>query len=198
VSLHSRFARRSLAVSLCLGWLLLPAVSSSAETRHHIWFGLGYTKLLSNDVKDDALGIDFSNAANGVLAYRYTLNQAFDLTLDSRGTASTDKVGGVDLNLLNSFFGPGLRWHPATGGARLYAQANFFFISESVEAEQGGVKVSGSESGTGFGLSGGVDIPMTPLLSLPIEVNYNYGKPADDVSGFGATIGLSFNFGQMP
>ena len=198
MSFTSRIAKRSLVVSACIGWLVLTAGSASAETRHHITIGAGYTKLLSDDVKDDSLGVDFSNAANGVLAYRYSLNSAFDLTIDSRGTASSQTVAGVDLWLLNSFFGPGVRWNPPIGGARLYVQGNFFLVSEEIQAEQGGVKVSSSESGTGFGLSGGVDIPLTSLLSLPLEANYNYADPADNVSGFGFTIALAFNFGQMP
>jgi hypothetical protein len=198
VSFTSRIARLSLVVSACIGWLVLTAGSASAEARHHITIGAGYTKLLSDDVKDDSIGVDFSNAANGVLAYRYTLNSAIDLTIDSRGTASNQTVQGVDLWLLNSFFGPGVRWNPAIGGARVYLQGNFFLVSEEIEAEQGGVRVSSSESGTGFGIAGGVDIPLSSLLSLPLEANYNYAKPADDVSGFGFTIALAFNFGQMP
>jgi opacity protein-like surface antigen len=187
-----------LVVSLCLGWLVLATGLASADTRHHITIGLGYTKLPSSDLKDDALGMDFSNAANGVLAYRYTLNPAIDLTLDSRGTASSETLNGADLWLLNSFFGPGVRWHPMTGTSRLYLQGNFFLVSEQIDIEQNGVTVSSSESGTGFGLAGGVDIPLSRLLSLPLEANYTYGKPADDVSGFGLTIGLAFNFGVMP
>jgi len=207
VSFTSRSARLSLVVSACIGWLVLTAGSASAETRHHITIGAGYTKLLSDDVKDDAIGVDFSNAANGVFAYRYTLNSAIDLTIDSRGTASTQAARGtvsnqtaqgVDLWLLNSFFGPGVRWHPATGGARLYLQGNVFLVSEEIEAEQSGVKFSSSESGAGFGIAGGLDIPLSTLLSLPLEVNYNSAKPADDVSGLGFTIALAFNFGKMP
>ena len=76
-------------------------------------------------------------------------------------------------------------------------QANFFLVSESLEAEVGGVKTSTDENAAGFGISGGVDIRASNLLSIPIEVNYMYGKPADDISGIGANIGLTFNFGQL-
>ena len=192
-----RFTRFSLVVSACIAWLVLGSGLASAQTRHHITIGLGYSKLTSNDIKDDAFGIDFSNAGNGVFAYRYTLNPTIDLTVDTRGTASTDSQQGVDLWLLNSFFGPGVRWNPAVGGARLYLQGNFFFSNEEVEIQQGGATLSASEGGTGFGLFGGVDIPLSNLLSMPLEVNYIYAKPADDVSGVGVTIGLTFNFGQM-
>jgi hypothetical protein len=70
-------------------------------------------------------------------------------------------------------------------------------VSESIEFEQAGVKVSEDENGVGFGISSGVDIRAGNLLSVPIEVNYMYGKPADDISGIGANIGLTFNFGKL-
>lgn len=67
----------------------------------------------------------------------------------------------------------------------------------TIEAEQGGVSISSSESGTGFGIFGGVDIPLTTLLSLPLEANYMYAKPSDDVSGFGFSVALAFNWGAF-
>src|SRR5262245_18423817 len=186
----------TLALALLTAAATLAPRSAIADTRHHITLGLGYSKLPSDDLKDDVLGIDFSNAGNGILSYRYSLNSAWDLCLDSRGTISTDSQSGVDLTLMNSFFGPGERWN-APGVARLFGQANFFFSSESAEAEQGGVKVSADESGTGFGIFGGLDFPVCALLSIPVELGYIYSKPADDISGFGATVGLTFNFGVM-
>jgi hypothetical protein len=191
-----RTQRAMFALAILNAVMIVAPGFSIADTRHHITLGLGYSKLSSEDLKDDALGIDFSNAANGILAYRYSLNSAWDLCLDSRGTVSTDTQSGVDLTLLNSFFGPGVRWN-APGTARFFGQANFFFVSESGEAEQGGVKLSFSESGTGFGVFGGLDFPVSALLSIPVEVGYIYAKPADDVSGFGASVGLTFNFGAM-
>lgn len=191
---RARWATPALAL-LAAAATLAPR-SAIADTRHHITLGLGYSNLPSDDLKDDSIGIDFSNAGNGVLSYRYSLNSAWDVCLDSRGTVSTDSQSGVDLTLLNSFFGPGLRWN-APGTARFFGQASFFLVSESAEAEQGGFKISSSESGTGFGVFGGLDFPVSRLLSIPVEVGYIYAKPADDVSGFGATVGLTFNFGEM-
>ena len=83
-------------------------------------------------------------------------------------------------------------------GIRPFIQANIFLVNEKAEVEQGGFKVSGSDSGAGFGISAGVDIPASKLLSIPIEADYMYGKPSDDVSGIGVNVGLTFNFGQMP
>ncbi len=184
------------ALALLAAAATLAPRSAIADTRHHITLGLGYSKLPSNDLKDETIGIDFSNAGNGVLSYRYSLNSAWDLCLDSRGTVSTDSQAGVDLTLLNSFFGPGVRWN-APGTMRFFGQASAFLVSENAEAEQGGVKVSSSKSGGGFGVFGGLDFTVSKLLSIPVELGYIYAKPADDVSGFGATVGLSFNFGEM-
>ena len=191
---RARWAIPALAL-LAVAATLAPR-SAIADTRHHITLGLGYSKLPSDDLKDDALGIDFSNAGNGVLSYRYSLNSTWDLCLDSRGTVSTDSQSGVDLTLLNSYFGPGLRWN-APGTARFFGQASFFYASESAEAEQGGVKISSSDGGAGFGVFGGLDFPVSQLLSIPVELGYIYAKPADDVSGFGGTGGLSFNSGVI-
>ena len=191
---RARWATPALAL-LTAAAMLVPG-SAIADTRHHITLGLGYSKLPSDDLKDDTIGIDFTNAGNGVLSYRYSLNSGWDLCLDSRGTISTDSQSGVDLTLMNSYFGPGVRWN-APGAARFFGQASFFFVSESAEAEQGGIRISSSDSGTGFGLFGGLDFPVSRLLSIPVELGYIYAKPADDVSGFGATVGLSFNFGEM-
>jgi len=191
----------TLTLALLAAAATLAPRSAIAATRHHITLGLGYSKLPSDDLKDESLGIDFSNAGNGVLSYRYSLNSTWDLCLDSRGTVSTDSATpdsarAVDLTLLNSYFGPGVRWN-APGAAHFFGQASLFLVSENAEFEQGGVKFSSSQSGAGFGVFGGVDFPVGKLLSIPVEVGYIYANPADNISGYGATVGLSFNFGEM-
>jgi opacity protein-like surface antigen len=171
---------------------------ASAENRkHHLGFALGYEKHLSDDLKDESIGLDYTDAGYGAIAYRLSVLSNLDVTLDARGTTHSDNFNGVDLTLSTGFFGPGLRLIAPNEGLRPYMQVNFFLVSESIEAEQGGTKVSSDESGSGFGISGGVDIHASNLLSLPIEVNYMYGKPADDISGIGANIGLTFNFGKL-
>ena len=188
----------SAAIVLATMVLGSPAIAAAPEgpTRHHIVLDLGYTKLLSHDLKDDVLGIDFTNAANATLEYRLSLTPMVDLAIDSRATASTDNTGGVDVTLTNSYFGPGVRMN-GSGSIRPYGQANFYLVSEHVELKQGGVTISGDESGVGFGLAGGIDIPLSGLLSLPLELHYLNAKPQDDVSGVGFSVGLEFNFGAM-
>ena len=194
------FLRPPGGVSLVLatmvaGALLAPAVATAA-TRHHIGLSLGYTKLLSDELKDEAAGIDFTNAGNGILGYRFSLTPMIDLCIESRATVSTDSEAGVDLTLTNSYVGPGVRVN-GTGVGHPFGQVSVLFASEEFEAEQGGLKISGSESGVGFAVAGGVDMPVSPLLSVPIELHYLYAKPEDDVSGLGLSVGLTFNFGLM-
>ena len=76
-------------------------------------------------------------------------------------------------------------------------QASFFLVSEEVEFEYQDVTVSADDSGIGFGVFAGVDIRASNLISIPIQGEFVYAKPEDDVSGIGATIGITFNFGQL-
>jgi hypothetical protein len=193
----SRSTRRLLQLT-AFAWVAGAAtllVSPAHAQRHHISLGLGYTKHLSDDLKDASIGMDFTNAGNGGLGYRYSVNKKVDVTIDSDATVSMDTTNGVDLTLTNSFFGPGVRYNLSESGVRPFLQANLYWVSESIEAEQGGVTVSSSESGAGFGLAGGVDISASRLISFPVKVHYLYGQPADDVSGIGFNVAIAFNFG---
>jgi len=196
----SAFHRRSWVTASVLALIVLfvlPGAGRAENHKHHLGFALGYEKHLSDDLKDESIGIDYTDAGYGALAYRLSVLSNLDVTLDARGTTHSDNIGGVDLTLSTGFFGPGIRLISPNEGLRPYVQANFFLVSESIESEQAGVKISGDESGVGFGISSGVDIRVSNLLSVPIEMNYMYGKPADDISGIGANIGLTFNFGHL-
>jgi hypothetical protein len=177
---------------------LMAANPAQAENKkHHITLALGYEKLLSDDLKDDVSGVDFTSNGYGATAYRYSIQRNVDLTLDARGTTSSQTIGGFDFTLTNTFFGPGVRVVSPNEGMRPYVQANFFLVREELQQESGGVTVSAHDSSAGFGISGGVDIRGGNLLSIPIEVNYMYGKPSDDVSGIGVNAGITFNFGIL-
>jgi hypothetical protein len=189
-------SRFSLLILLLAGFLL-SGHAQAANKMHHITLALGYEKHLSDDLKDESNGIDFTDCGYGALAYRISLARNLDLTADFRGTTHSDTFGGVDLTLTNSFFGPGIRIVSPNEGMRPYVQANFLFVREQIETESGGVTVTAHENGAGFGVCGGVDIRAGNLLSIPIEVNYMYGKPEDDISGVGINAGLTFNFGAL-
>ena len=194
-SLSRFFAKTAVLAIVACGSIL--AIPAAAQTRHHISFGLGYTKHLSDNLKDQGSGLDMTNAANGGIAYRYSLTPQFDLSLDSDATASIDEVAGVDFTLTNSFVGPGIRWNaPSSSSVRPFLQGNVYLVNENIELKQGGVKVSTSESSAGFGLKGGIDVTASRLLSFPLSIQYLYGKPADDVSGFGMNVAIAFNFGS--
>lgn len=182
------------AVALVL-LLALPGSGRAENHKHHLGFALGYEKHLSDDLK--VAGLDFTDAGYGAIAYRLSVLPNLDLTADLRGTVHTEEVNGVDLTLTTGWFGPGVRLVAPGGGIRPYAQANFFVVSESIELQEGDVTTTFSHDDVGFGICGGVDIRASNLLSIPIEVNYMYGKPRDNTSGVGVNVGLTFNFGTL-
>jgi hypothetical protein len=186
--------KTTIVTLLLLAVFALPVIAQ--EIRHHIGLNLGYLKLISDDVKDETSGLDFSNSALGGFNYRFSVNRNVDLCIDSRATFSSQNDAGTDLHLINSYFGPGVRLVAPQNNLALFVQGNFYFVNEEVEIVQGNTKISASESGVGFGVNGGVDIRLSRLLSMPVEVNFLYADPADNVSGFGISTGLTFNFGR--
>lgn len=190
---HALFAGAAVFL-LCLS---APRPAAAQNMKHHITLALGYQKYLGENLKDDASGLDFTNAGTAALDYRFSLKPSLDLTLDLVAAASQDKLAGVDLTLTTSYFGPGIRFNGKGEGTRPFVQANVFLVDEEAEAERNGIKISSSESGIGFGLSAGVDIRASRLLSVPIQAAFNYGEPADVLRGIGASVGLTFNFGEL-
>ena len=170
--------------------------AAAQNSRHHIGLVLGYAKLVSDDVKP--FGYDFSNSGHSALTYRYSFSPNIDLAVEGRGTFSSQDVNGSNLNLTNSYFGPGVRIAAPQNNLKLFLQGNFYLVNEKVETVSGNTTISAKENGVGFGLNGGVDIRLSRLLSLPVEANFLYAKPSDNISGFGISTGLTFNFGMMP
>ena len=180
---------------------LAPALAAAADfspTRNHITLGFGMGRHVSDDFEDS--GLETGTMAQ--LGYRYTLNQNFDVCFDLRTTQTGDTqmvddgFGTYEMHFEHdtSWYGPGARWMAASGKVRPYMQANVLYVTETVRAEVDGDGGSASESGIGFGFMGGIDIPLTSTLSIPIEANYMYGKPENDVSSLGMQAGLTFNF----
>lgn len=95
------------------------------------------------------------------------------------------------------YFGPGIRCSGKSPGTHPYLQANFYVVNEEIQLEQGGLKISNSDSGIGFGLAAGIDIRASRLLSIPVEGFFNYAEPNDVLRGAGGSVGLTFNFGEL-
>lgn len=194
------FCRRVVVGTLALILTTIAAgPCGAANNRHHITLALGYQKLLSEDLTRKAIGIDFTNAAFASVGYRLSLLPNVDVTVDSRSTISTHgDAYNVNETLTCSFFGPGIRLIAPNEGVRPYVQANVFLVTEEGKVEAGRyLFYGGTQTGAGFGVSAGVDIRAGRLLSVPIEANYMYGAPSDDVSSLGVNIGLTFNFGRL-
>ena len=72
-----------------------------------------------------------------------------------------------------------------------YLQGNIYYIQEELITFE-----RLADHGIGFGLSGGVDLKMSRLISIPIEATYvgTSGDNMDDLSGFGLSVGVDFSF----
>ena len=72
-----------------------------------------------------------------------------------------------------------------------YLQGNIYHVEEELMTFE---RLAGH--GIGFGLSGGVDLNMSRLISIPIEATYigTSGDDIDDLSGFGFSLGVNFSF----
>jgi opacity protein-like surface antigen len=200
--LHARRQVPALAALVVAATCLAPAFAAAADfgpTRNHITLGFGIGRHVSDDFEDS--GLETGTMAQ--LGYRYTLNQNFDLCFDARTLQSGDTQmiddgfgGTYEANFEHdtNWYGPGVRWMAAGGSVRPFMQANLMYVTETVRMEIDGDGADASETGVGFGLMGGIDIPVTSTLSIPVEANYMYAKPENDVSSFGMQAGLTFNF----
>jgi outer membrane protein with beta-barrel domain len=198
-------------VRAALGLILVPATlvvlaptpcalaAESTPARHHFTLGLGYGQHTAEQFEVDNL----KSGIQGQFGYRYSVTPKLDLTFDGRSLTASDEFEDTNGDTWTyshtaAYFGPGVRYGGTTGNVRPYMQANVFFAKETVRLESGDFGSDASESGAGFGLAGGADIRLSNLLSMPIEANFLYAKPENDVSSLGIQAGLTFNFGMMP
>jgi hypothetical protein len=200
------FERRALAAAALTlaiaAFAARPAAAQAEPTRHHLGIGFGYAKFVSDDLDDSG----FEDSGLGMFAYRYSVSPNVDVVLDSRGTVSSqdgtfDLLGTpvyTDIHYGTAWFGPGVRYNFKPAGTRPYVQGNVYVASEGINLHAFGLDISDSETGIGFGLQAGIDIRLSKLLSLPVEMNFMSGKPENDLTCVGGNVGLTFNFGKMP
>ena len=104
--------------------------------------------------------------------------------------------------MTGGFVGPGIRVHALdrTKGGRLipYLQGNVYLAAGEDVKGRANVSERLSDYGVvGLGLSGGVDVIVSRLVSFPIEATLfgNVGDDEiDDLSAFGLSVGVNFNF----
>ena len=166
--------------------------------RHHVGVQVGIFNPSTDVIELGNLGFGVERSDGmTILRYRYSLNPQIDLVAEGRywtgrGPTATSGEGKV----AGGFIGPGIRVHASKGtkGRRVvpYLQGNVYYVQEML----GEPKVLYENGGIGFGLSGGVDLEVTRLISIPIEATYvaNGGGGLDDLSGFGVSVGVNFNF----
>ncbi|HAD82541.1 MAG: hypothetical protein A2509_01485 [Candidatus Edwardsbacteria bacterium RIFOXYD12_FULL_50_11] len=164
--------------------------------RHHISLGLlGYFKSTSGDF--ELPGFDLSQGTGQFLNYRYSFDKNIDLAVDVRAWGSEKEVSGISGEIVAGGVGVGLRLNSSNIGERIfpYIQVNAYSTTE--EWKLGPFSGRNEDPEIGFGVNGGFEIKLGKLISIPLEANYLYGKPLDDVSGYGFTTGVSFNWGDV-
>ena len=178
-----------------------PASAQAEPTRHHLGIGLGYAKFVSDDLD----GSGFEDAGLGAFAYRYSVSPSVDVVFDSRTTISSqdgtfDLLGtpiNTEIHYGTAWFGPGVRLNFKPAGTRPYAQGNVYVATEGVDVNAFDLDISQTDTNIGFGLQAGVDIRLSKLLSLPVEMNFMTAQPENDLTSVGGNIGITFNFGKM-
>lgn len=169
--------------------------------RHHVSLGLlGYFKAGSGDFELPAYGFDGSVGQSGFLNYRYTFHRNLDIVADVRGWISEATVNATTITTTVAGFGAGVRYTAGGLGGIVfpYVQASVLSIGETVSGSAGSFTITASsDQGLGAAVAGGAELRLGRLVSIPVEAMYLFGKPADDVSGFGVTAGVSFNWGRI-
>ena len=166
--------------------------------RHHITIApLGYFKSTSDDLKYP--GLDLSVGDAGVGSYRYTFENSIDLCVDMHSWGSNKTYNGVNVDMTIYLIGLGTRYTFTPLGGRVfpYVQGNLGFVYEDETDKFNDVSIVYSDRSLGFAVNGGAEIRLGRLISIPVDVFYLYGKPYHNVSGFGGSTGISFNWGKI-
>jgi hypothetical protein len=167
--------------------------------KHHIGIQVGIFNPSSDVIEFRNLDLDVEgNTGLGILNYRYSLNPFIDFALDIRAWAALwiIPLTSQEIELTSGFVGLGIRLNGMnrTKGKKIipYLQGNIYSVQEELKFW------TLTENGIGFGLSlsGGIDLKISHLISIPIEATYigTSGDDIDDLSGFGLSVGVNFNF----
>ena len=171
-------------------------VSNRSYKRHHIGIQAGFYKALSDDLAFDFNGLhldfDLTNAVLGGVNFRYSLTPVVSLVIDSRTWGSSDR----NIDVTSSFFGIGIRVNGKDEQVKPFLQISTYLVTKNVEKQADFGSNILSENGIGIGLSTGLDIKVSELISSPVEIIYigTDGDDIDNLSGFGLSAGVSFNY----
>ena len=159
--------------------------------RHHISFGpFGYFKSTAN-----VFNSDFDHGTAQFLNYRYSFDEHTDLALDIHAWGQEKEYFGEKVTLTCGGLGLGFRYTmpPVSETFFFYLQGNFYDAVEGIEAGS----ESASWDGMGLGINGGFEMRLGRLISVPVEAFYLIAQPEDDISGYGFSAGVSFNWGKL-
>ena len=183
---------------------IAPPLAAEEPHRSHITLAGGYEDYVRDNFENDGL----EGATLGHLGFRYSLRSGFDICFEFRGTWASEGVppppgytedaeGSVSM----LWTGGGVRLSGKGSGPRPYGQLNLYFVTQHQKIEFGGNREFEhlrKNNGAGLGAQAGVDIPVSDLLSIPIELNVLTGSAGGSFTGYGASVGLAFNFGDTP
>ena len=182
-----------------------PAAAQEAEPSprpHHVGLQLGVFDNSADVLALGGHGVDpRKKTFYGAVNYRYSISPSIDLALHAGhwiGQWTTPTAETVEL--ASGFVGPGVRVRGSSlaTGRRIvpYLQANIYAVQEQSYFEQ--TRLEGlTANGLGIGLMGGLDVALGGGISIPIEAIYlatTGSAAADDLSGFGVSIGVDFSF----
>ena len=170
--------------------------------RHHIGIQAGIfnpsTDVIElEDANLDVEGNRFVGALN-IPSYRYSLSPFIDVAVDlvRHWIGRWPSPASQGVKVAGGYIGPGIRVNglDRTKGSRVipYLQGNIYLVQEQLTTSE----ETFIEYGVGFGFSGGVDLAISRLISIPIEATYvvTGGDKINDLSGFGLFVGVNFNF----
>ena len=185
---------------------LVPESPVAAETaadrgpcRHHITLGIGRAERITGS------GMPQHNSL-GQVGYRHSITRHLDVGLDYRRVRDSRRVPAYpdpgepqrEYYHRMAFWGGGVRLGTNTRTIRPFAQANVYWARESEYRQVHGPDVLSKDQAIGYGMMGGMEIRLTRVTTIPLEVSYLNGGSGTDVQTRGVQVGVTFSFGATP